>query len=307
MQGPFLREYGGTATVNFTLYKTDASEFKVDAVAATGDSIVMKDEGAEANSTNLFVDEGNGYSLTLTPTEMQAARVVIYLIDSVPKVWLDESVVIETYGSSAAMHAFPFGTATVTVGVNNDKTAYSISGTKTTLDALTDGSGVTVTTNNDKTGYTVSTVSDKTGYSISGTKTTLDALTDGSGVTVITNSDKAGYSISGTKTTLDALTDGSGGVTIATGAITSAVFAANAITASAVAAGAIDLIWDEVVDGTTTGRQSFVISNTLLAGKVSGGSSTTAVFRDLADTKNRITIIFTTDGDKTTVTMNSLT
>lgn len=37
---------------------------------------------------------------------------------------------------------------------------------------------VTVGTNNDKTGYTASTVSDKTGYSISGTKTTLDALND---------------------------------------------------------------------------------------------------------------------------------
>lgn len=37
---------------------------------------------------------------------------------------------------------------------------------------------VTVGTNNDKTGYTASTVTDKTGYSISGTKTTLDALND---------------------------------------------------------------------------------------------------------------------------------
>jgi len=38
---------------------------------------------------------------------------------------------------------------------NNDKTGYSISGTKQTLDALNDidGSSVTVTTNNDKTGY----------------------------------------------------------------------------------------------------------------------------------------------------------
>ena len=37
---------------------------------------------------------------------------------------------------------------------------------------------VTVGTNNDKTGYTASSVTDKTGYSISGTKTTLDALND---------------------------------------------------------------------------------------------------------------------------------
>jgi len=42
----------------------------------------------------------------------------------------------------------------------------------------TSTSGVIVATNNDKTGYTASTVTDKSGYSISGTKTTLDALND---------------------------------------------------------------------------------------------------------------------------------
>lgn len=45
---------------------------------------------------------------------------------------------------------------------------------------------MTVGTNNDKTGYTASTVTDKTGYSISGTKTTLDALNDISEAQVLT-------------------------------------------------------------------------------------------------------------------------
>ena len=50
---------------------------------------------------------------------------------------------------------------------------------------------VTVGTNNDKTGYTASTVTDKTGYSISGTKTTLDALNDVSTTQVNTEVDTA--------------------------------------------------------------------------------------------------------------------
>jgi hypothetical protein len=73
-------------------------------------------------------------------------------------------------------------------------------------------------------------------------------------------------------------------------------------------ASAVDTIWDEVVDGSSiTARQSQIISNTLLAAKVSGGSSTTATFRDIDDTKDRIVIIFTEDGDKTTLTLSDLT
>ncbi len=417
-QGPFLREYGTEAIIPFVLFEVDGVDFRSDATPATADASVMIDEGAEASATNIYVDEGVGYSLTLTATEMLGARIVVYMVDAATKAFLDDSLIIETYGSASAMHPFPFGTATVTVGANNDKTGYSISGSKTTLDALTDGSGVTVTTNNDKTaysiggvktnldaltdgsgvtvttnndktGYAVSTVSDKTGYSISGTKQTLDALTDGSGVTVATNSDKTGYSISGSKQTLDALTDGSG-VTVTTnndktgysisgslntfddmenlsaGTIASSVWGAliasydvndtfgnvindltedsggtHRFTQAALAQGpsggasattianavwnafgsshttsgtfgvdaislSADTIWDEVVDGTTTARESFVISNTILAGKVSGGSSTTATFRDLADSKDRIVVVFTVDGDKTSVTFSDI-
>lgn len=76
-------------------------------------------------------------------------------------------------------------TGTVTVGTNNDKTGYSISGTKTTLDALNDisaGSILATPANKlatDSSGrVTVGSNADKTGYSISGTKQTLDALND---------------------------------------------------------------------------------------------------------------------------------
>lgn len=107
MQGIHLREYGVAATVNFELYEVDGINFRVDAAHSAGDSALMKDEGAEANSDNAFTDEGTGYSIVLTATEMQAKRITIYLIDqSGTKVWLDKALVIETYGDPSAQHAF---------------------------------------------------------------------------------------------------------------------------------------------------------------------------------------------------------
>lgn len=114
-QGIHLRKYGAAATINFDLFEVDGVDFRVDAVHASGDTKVMKDEGAEANTTNAFTDEGQGYSIVLTATEMQAARVVIYVVDqTATKVWLDKSIVIETYGNASAQHALDLDDATGT-------------------------------------------------------------------------------------------------------------------------------------------------------------------------------------------------
>lgn len=107
-QGVHLRKYGVAATIDFELYEIDGVDFRVDAAHASGDTKIMKDEGAEANTTNSFTDEGQGYSIVLTATEMQAARIVLYIVDSATKAWLDKSIVIETYGNASAMHAMDF-------------------------------------------------------------------------------------------------------------------------------------------------------------------------------------------------------
>lgn len=93
---------------------------------------------------------------------------------------------------------------------------------------------------------------------------------------------------------------------LATGAITAAKFAAGAIDAAALAADAgaeiADAVWDEQVDGTTTGRQSIRLINSAAAGKASGLGTTTAVYRDLADTKDRISATVDADGNRTAIT-----
>lgn len=105
MQGIHLRKYGVETKIDFELYEIDGVDLRVDATDAGSDCNIMKDEGAEATCTNDFVDEGRGYSITLTATEMQAARIVLYIIDSATKVWLDKVIIIETYGHASAMHA----------------------------------------------------------------------------------------------------------------------------------------------------------------------------------------------------------
>lgn len=214
-----LRKYGESATINFSLYEVDGIDFRVDAVHASGDTVIMKDEGAEANTTNSFTDEGTGYSLVLTATEMQAARIVIYVIDqTATKVWLDHAITIETYGNASAQHAFDLDTASTaqtadhtaaiadipTVSEFNARTLLAANYFDFTTDQVivttnNDKTGYTASTVTDKTGYTVDTVNDKTGYALTQTFPTnfedlAISLTTGE-VTVGTNNDKTGYTV----------------------------------------------------------------------------------------------------------------
>lgn len=149
-----LRKHGVEATINFSLFEVDGVDFRVDAVHASGDSAIMKDEGTEGNTANSFTDEGNGYSLVLTATEMTAARIVIYLVDqTATKIWLDTKIIIETYGHASAQHAFDLDTASTaqtadhTAGIaaipttamrGTDSAALASVCTETRLAALTD-------------------------------------------------------------------------------------------------------------------------------------------------------------------------
>lgn len=63
----------------------------------------------------------------------------------------------------------------------------------------------------------------------------------------------------------------------------------------------VDEVWDEAVDGSTTARESIRLANAALGGKASGLATATATFRDLADTKDRITATVDADGNRTAV------
>lgn len=74
--------------------------------------------------------------------------------------------------------------------------------------------------------------------------------------------------------------------------------------AAGLAADAVDEILDEVVEGTLTLRQCIRIFLSALAGKSTGGGTTTVTFRDNADGKARITATVTADGNRTAMTLD---
>ncbi len=116
----FLRKYGVQTTLHFVLYEVDGVDLRVDAVDAGADCSIMKDEGAETTCANDFADEGTGYSLIIGATEMEAAEIMVYIVDTAAKVWLDEALKIETYGHASAMHAMDLDTVVPTAAVNAD-------------------------------------------------------------------------------------------------------------------------------------------------------------------------------------------
>jgi hypothetical protein len=72
--------------------------------------------------------------------------------------------------------------------------------------------------------------------------------------------------------------------------------------AMALTGAAVDAIHDEAIDGAVTFRQSMRGQNAVLLGIASGLETTTAVYRDLADTKDRVSATVDVDGNRTAVT-----
>ena len=188
-----LGKYGQSKTIHFDLFQPDGVNFESSATFATGDVKIMLDEGAEVDTTNLPVDEGQGYSLVLTAAEMSAARIKVYIVDqTATKVWLDTSVYIETYGNASAEHAFDLDAANVTLAAVTHSGAVIPTVTNlTNLPAITPNwltaTGIAAGALNGKGDWNIG----KTGYSIAGTKTTLDALNDLSAPQVKTEVDNA--------------------------------------------------------------------------------------------------------------------
>lgn len=105
----YLAKYGAAYTFEFPVVKAGAIDFAVsgDWTPATGDTKICKDGGNVTNtSNNPAAVGGTGsrlWKLTLTATEMQAARVAIQIVDAAIE---DQAIIIATYGHASAQHAF---------------------------------------------------------------------------------------------------------------------------------------------------------------------------------------------------------
>ena len=76
------------------------------------------------------------------------------------------------------------------------------------------------------------------------------------------------------------------------------------VNVSTMSSGAVDSILDDPVEGSYTMRQLLRLMASALFGKASGGGTATITFRDLGDTKDRITATVTSNGNRTTVVLD---
>ena len=77
------------------------------------------------------------------------------------------------------------------------------------------------------------------------------------------------------------------------------------VNVSTMSSGAVDSILDDPVEGSYTMRQLLRLMASALLGKASGGGTATITFRDLGDSKDRITATVTSNGNRTTVVLDA--
>lgn len=216
-----LRKYNVQTTVIFPLLAF-TGDLKTSAVLATGDFKLIKDEGASANATNSVTDEGNGiYSLVLTATEMQAARIALICVDqTATKDWKDTVLLLSTYGHASGQHPFDLGTASAPQTGDNFARLGAPAGASVSADIA----GVQSDTNDLQTRVPAALVSGR-----------IDASVGAMAAGVVTAAAVATDAIDA-----DALADGAiTALTFAAGAIDAAAIAADAIGASELAADAV--------------------------------------------------------------------
>lgn len=215
----YTAKYGVQTTFVFTAQKRGFPDFAATAdwTPATGDTKVSKDAGAVANTTNnpAVVSGGVGWSLVLTATEMQAARLYVQIVDSATKAIEDVFFVIETFGNASAAYAFDLSVASPVVA--------SVTGA---VGSVTGAVGSVTGAVGSVTGA-VGSVTGNVGGNVVGTVASVVGAVGSVTGAVASVTGNVGGNVTGSV----------GSVT--TGGITTASFAAGAINAAAIATDAI--------------------------------------------------------------------
>lgn len=107
-----LTKYNQSATFDCPLQVSGSQVIYRSATLAAGDVTISKDGGGFANVTNLPTESASGsgnYPLTLTASELTAARVLIRFEDQdIPPAFAPTHIRLETYGDEDAGHvSFP--------------------------------------------------------------------------------------------------------------------------------------------------------------------------------------------------------
>jgi hypothetical protein len=295
----YLRKYGVATTINFCLYELDGTDLQAGAAHAAGDTKIMKDEGAEANTGSAFVDEGQGYSLALSAAEMTAARVAIYVVDQTnPKAWLDRVLIVETYGHASGQHVFDLGTATVNLSAASEAQIDAIETDTNEIQGKLPTNkfmGSSVVTDKDDE---IDAIKAKTDLIPADITAQLD--TNVPAILADTNELQTDWANGGR---LDLLLDSIvTKVDTVDDYVDTEVAAIKAVTDTLSLVAIADAVHDETTETGITLRKAINIILAALAGKSSGGGTTTIKFRDQADGKDRVTATVDSDGNRTAIT-----
>lgn len=177
-------------------------------------------------------------------------------------------------------------TAPVTVGTNNDKTGYGLSSAavQAIWDALTSALTTVGSIGKRLADNIDATISSRSSHTAANVRSEMDS----NSTQLAKLGTPAGVSVSADIAAVKAKTDLIPATPAATGDIPSAASIASAV-------------WAFVVAGSYTATQIMRLMASVLTGKSSGGGTTTIVFRDIDDTKDRIVATVDGDGNRTAV------
>lgn len=126
MNSPYLRSYGTSAIVSMVVFDTSGSQMAGSSVFAAGDVTVSIDGASAVNSTNLPVDRGSFFELSLTQSELTGRRIAILFHDLTAE-WLDDYLIVETYGNASSQHPY-IGMQTVNANVTEISSSSEVLG-----------------------------------------------------------------------------------------------------------------------------------------------------------------------------------
>lgn len=105
-----LRKYNEATPIYFPLPTYGSGDFNTTPPSfAAGDTKYSIDGASYINTVNSPTHIGQGtFQLNLVSDELKGSGVLVTIIDSAPKVWEDQSVVISTFGSISGRYDFDF-------------------------------------------------------------------------------------------------------------------------------------------------------------------------------------------------------
>ena len=133
----YERLFGTAATISFPVIAFSTSSFHnslTTTLFAAGDFKISLNYADFTNTATLpsITPGGRSIVLSLTSAEMSAAHIELMIVDQTsPKVWEDQAVVIETYGTTSAQHGFNRNNTAVQASLTAAQTGVTISNVTT--------------------------------------------------------------------------------------------------------------------------------------------------------------------------------